>query len=555
MFDTLGVVWQDLVDQNMMMNDSSVSLCRGLTDTLHCLYDANGIVCIIEVQSTTRFLWGPPNWTTAYQLSMPTFQSRHPYCDQVQDRVYAVYRQRDPMGNISIARQMRFVGAPPMFWMGLTGSRIDANPKDYPVSSGDRAFAWAESTSGGNGNWEIMARVGLGPDTIVNLTKTSGQSKFCHILADSMVGASPSSDRLTVRCCWSEEMGQDTWTTSFQPVPVLFGVADPNATEHNNCTKIIRDASDSIHVVFTGRHGIPFVGYARAKTGIDDWSRQFLAPGDQSSISRDSTGTFWIAGRGPDARSIQTFSWRSGQSRQQRTLYDCPAFPVESTSVGAPCVAGFKWNPYLPDPSGAYMLSRSTTTGLTALTRVLVKTGQLSTFETDTIDRVGFGDDSLPTIGVQPGNWVHLAWQRKDEIYCKVGCDTSLPGQHIAWSSAYDLSNTNGYSCHPALQVSPETSLVAWSEGNPGRIMVKGQPLANAYDAWGDSTTISGDSTGPCDFPTISLGDTTIVAFQESTSTGYQVFVNAGLADNHQVTTSAGPAKLLPCGLRTTHPG
>jgi hypothetical protein len=342
-----------------------------------------------------------------------------------------------------------------------------------------------------------------------------------------------------------------------QPVPVTFAHAAPNATEYNNGHKLLLGPGgpvgqgETLYTVFSANSGAcGIVGYAKLAPGSTDWSRSLPMAGDVPSIGRDSAGEIWFVCRGPMATSICAMSQASGAASQMTTLYDChgnyPPLVPESVTVGVPSIAGFQYNRFWGSVGGCYAVfpvyDQRTDSSFILLVKALPNNTVL---ETDTLDRAVLGLDSSPSIGVLPGNYLHLVWQRGERVYARTGADTLAQSKPIAWSSCFAISDTDSLARHPAIEVSPvspDTVLVAWSEGTVGRIRVRGQLPPNAIDAWDTPITVSDTSSHGYDYPSISIRDTVIIAYQRANQTGADIFANIGLARNFQV-PSNGPAE------------
>ena len=524
-FDSLNVTF-DTLDKASVANDrdSAVSLCSGITDTLHVAYQRN----TTSFYRTARYdtVSAPPSfWSGAKQFGGGTVVAAHPYLEQFKDRVWLVFR-RTVNGNTAIMRVSHDVATTYSNWTG--GSPVSNDnqvPKDFPVLSTNEAAAWAEMAAG---NWHIRARV---RDSIADLSDSIANHP--HILADTSITDGPSRDRLRLRGLWAVKASADTWFETYSDRNFDRSAAAANATESNNGRKLVLQTDSSgttSHMVCHTQAGAVY--YAEAPAGTDQWTRTNLDGGDLPCLDLDYTNKrLWVAYRNDSSPGIKCQT-RSTDSTawQELTVYDC-GNEADSTDPGAPAIIGARSDPKGQGKTAAYCVFALQNNLLDSSFVILVKLTQNGVQDTDTLDRAALGVDSLPAACARTGDFLSVVWQKGSEIYYRVSTDSVRPDTNppITWSSVYNLSNTQGWSRHATLATSPETTLVIWSEGDTGRITAKGQATGSSYNTWGDAVTLSSDSN-PCDYPSIATGDgandSVVVAWQVQTGTNTRI-INA----------------------------
>jgi hypothetical protein len=517
-FDTLGNVVLDTISTHSdICLDSFAALTCGVSDTLHCTYQVGCSVYYRTLVFPPGQTQRPDTWSSPVRLNESNWSARHPFCEQFKDRVWATFVQQSPGGVSAVKRISRCVTNSCDQWDGLQSVSFEnTNPKDWPVLSTSEVTAWAESIGG---NWEIRARV---RDSILNLTNTSAASKFPHIVADAAMNIGPSTDVIRVRWLWNENVQADTWEVRYCDQWVNVSVAQANATRFNNGRKLVQQNSTTgsiLHAVYGTRFNAVY--YAQALAGSLNWARSFVAGGDLPCIDQDYTNRLWVAYRTDENRRIRCKYKNSGSSSwDERDVYYCGNYDQDSTTCGGPALVGARHDPGSQNRTAAYVILPVYNDHLDSSYIVLVKVNNFGVQQTDTLDRAGLSTDSFPAIGVRAGDYLSVAWQKGTEIYSRVSLDSVRPDTNrpITWSNAYNLSNTSTRSRHPAICVTADTTLVVWTERDTGAIMAKGQAAGAAYDSWGDTLTVSNSPENQCDYATIAIGDTFIIAWQRQTN-------------------------------------
>jgi hypothetical protein len=134
---------------------------------------------------------------------------------------------------------------------------------------------------------------------------------------------------------------------------------------------------------------------------------------------------------------------------------------------------------------------------------------------TPTPQEVTNGDNlKSPSIAITPGDYLHIVWEENGEIYYRTSLDKIVPGQDIAWSEIYNISESpEVISEHPVIEAYGENIIVAWKEGEPGEIVRRVRNLAKEGIVWLDKENISQSPDNESDYPVLSTMD--VVAWQE----------------------------------------
>jgi hypothetical protein len=136
---------------------------------------------------------------------------------------------------------------------------------------------------------------------------------------------------------------------------------------------------------------------------------------------------------------------------------------------------------------------------------------------------------SHPCVGVTPADYIHIAWQQKDEIWyiTNAGKVTPENWQNVQWTPKYNLSYTEAISEHPFVESYGDVVYVVWKEGTPGEIIRK-QRYAwepSEYDKWKNPENLSNSSEFNSDYPQMSTGYVTIWQ-EEDEGHNYKLYAN-----------------------------
>jgi hypothetical protein len=135
---------------------------------------------------------------------------------------------------------------------------------------------------------------------------------------------------------------------------------------------------------------------------------------------------------------------------------------------------------------------------------------------------------SHPCVGVTPADFIHIAWQKVDEIWYTTNTEKVTPEnwQDVQWTPGYNLSNTEEVSEHPFVESYGDLVYVVWKEGNPGEIKRKLRYAwePSEYENWDGPKNLSNSPEYDSDFPQMSTGDVTL--WQEVDNDTYKVYAN-----------------------------
>ena len=129
-----------------------------------------------------------------------------------------------------------------------------------------------------------------------------------------------------------------------------------------------------------------------------------------------------------------------------------------------------------------------------------------------------------PSIAITPGDYVHIVWEQKGDIYYRTSLQPIDPEEEIVWSDIFNVSaSPMVYSEHPVVEAYGENIIVAWKEGNPGEIYRRIRNINSDIADWLEIENISRSSTQESDYPVLSTQD--VVAWQEQIdSLNYEIY-------------------------------
>jgi hypothetical protein len=397
---------------------------------------------------------------------------------------------------------------------GDTGTAV----KDQGVYAGLGVSCWQELDA--NGKWIIKGFV-RGEETTLVANDTDAYHP--HAVAESSA-VSPSIDQVRVHLLYTAgvtfELDSgvvDTGDIRYVCESLNVSHATSDATKLNNGAKLVRKTgSDSLFSVYSDQDNA--VVFARSANG-DTWQREMVAMSrDYPAVAVDSTGQHWIvahkAGSG-NQNSVQELYYFNGGMWSAETLYSASG----SDTLGPASLAGAS-----STTTGiVYAAFRRTTTVLgnlvyrIVLTKFNGTTVAACTLNTAYAPAEHLGD---PVVAVEPykadSDRVYVAWEREGIIYYSSCVDGRGSGIANNWTSNVGLSDMMATSHHPCINADRDRAVVAWKQGSPGDIYAR-QRLSGT---WQTASNISNTANDASDYPTIAMGDTVVVAWQETRSGG-----------------------------------
>jgi len=414
--------------------------------------------------------------------------------------------------------------------------------KDNPVYAGVGVVVWQEKL---NGRWAIRAKVR--GDTLT-LVAREHHCRYPQAVAESSA-VSPSIDQVRVKLLWTEEVAEDTAVLGFKVESLNVSRANANATRYNNGQKLVqKTGSDSLLAVYTDLDGA--VMFARSATG-DSWKRQVLAQDcEYPAIAYDGSGRLWAVmsyngnayTRAIEARYLNANgTWSNAQTVYSFSAQGSagPVSIAPASDAGNPCCyAAFTYD----NGAGNRFL--------------IVAKFDGDSIRTDTItDGSNLGD---PAIAVEPdaqGDYLHLVWSEGGEVKytmteSRIQANNWNPGFPSAWRSAVNLSNSQAPSLHPVIEADENRVVVSWVEGVIPEILVRRRSTSDEYNNWLGAVNLSNTQDYSSDYPTIGLGDTCLISWQEEGQNGdYDIMVSIEFGDPLNIadnpTTSTYPQVLF----------
>jgi hypothetical protein len=412
-------------------------------------------------------------------------------------------------------------------WTGAASPcETSATEKANPVYAGLGCSVWQEMVSG---KWTIRGAVR--GDTVTFVSTDSG-SYHPHAVAESSA-ISPSIDQVRVHLLWTEGVTfevdsgvTDTGESRYKCESLDVSHAGSDATKTNNGSKFLRKAaSDSIFCVYSDLDSA--VMYARSADG-DSWQREvMLTHREYPAIAEDSSGKRWVVvhkGIQQNATQSQEAYYRNGSSwTAPQTLYTSQ----QNGTLGPAGLAGSSYT-----TSGiAYAAFLST---LGPSKSVILAKFNGSTVATYTVATgMNLGD---PTLAVEPytqdSDHVHVSWVDNGAIKYQMDTDGRSGSIAAKWTSSVTLANGQTNSKHPCIAADRDQIVVAWAQGDTTDIYCRKRSTDSAYNNWESAVNLSNTAGKFSDWPTIAMGDTVIVAWEERRSTtDYDILVSIDFAD------------------------
>jgi hypothetical protein len=305
--------------------------------------------------------------------------------------------------------------------------------------------------------------------------------------------------------------------------------ASSNATKINNGAKLLlKEDTDSLFCVWDS---LGHVMYAYSEGG-ESWSSSVdVTTGrDHPAIAADSTGRRWLIahkpreGNGYEYQYLYYFS--GGQWGSVVSLYEDGSDLIGPASLagGTSLVTNFIY---------AAFRVKNTTANPDEYRIVLVKYNG-ATISACTLNTAYAPSESLgdPAVAVEPykadSNRIYVVWERQGIIYYSSCVDGRGSGIADNWTSNVGLSSIYAVSHHPCVNAERDRIVVAWAQGNTPDIYAR-QSLSGT---WQDADNLSNSAFYASDWPTIALGDTEVVAWEETRSdTDHDIFVCVGFND------------------------
>ena len=127
-----------------------------------------------------------------------------------------------------------------------------------------------------------------------------------------------------------------------------------------------------------------------------------------------------------------------------------------------------------------------------------------------------------PSVAVEPyktdSDHVHVTWEDNGAIKYRVDTDGRATGIASKWTAAYTLTGGGVVGHHPSIGANRSRIVVAWAQGTTADIYSRKRAASNAYNNWESVLNLSNTSNNASDYPTIAMGDTVVVAWEETRS-------------------------------------
>jgi hypothetical protein len=448
--------------------------------------------------------WSSPNLVTA--------SGYHPMSAMENGSVLNCVWTQKSGSNYSIQRATCDL-ASTMFgsWTAMaTPAGSGAAEKGNPVYAGVGASVWQQKDA--NGKWVIRGMVR--GDTMTFVANDT-DAYHPHAVAESSA-VSPSIDQVRVHLLYTAGVAfevdsgvYDTGETRYKCESLNVSHAGSDATKYNNGAKLIRkNGSDSLFAVYSDADGA--IAYAWSAAG-DSWRREIMTTGrDYPAIAGDSSGKRWVVMRKPGVGMLaptQEAYYRNGSSwTGPQTLYS-----VSNTTLGPASLSGSSYV-----QSGiAYAAFISTAYGGTK-SLILAKFNgtNVSTYTVATGSSLGD-----PSVTIEPykadSDRVHVAWVDNGTLKYRMDTDGRSTSIASNWTSVYSLTGQGIVASHPYINSDHDQIVAAWAQGTPADVYSSKRATSSAYNVWDTPVDLSNTAQDGSDYPTVAMGDTVVVVWQE----------------------------------------
>jgi len=475
----------------------------------------------------------PPAWTSPNLVTANGYHSMSRFDDN--GSALNVVWTRNNGSNYAIQRATcdlattAFGNWSTMATPGDTGTAEKANP----VYAGLGVSCWQAMD---DGKWVIKGFVRGEEETFV---ANDTDAYHPHAVAESSA-ISPSIDQVRVHLLYTagvvfevDSGVYDTGETRYVCESLNVSHATSDATKYNNGAKLVRkNASDSLFSVYSDLDNA--VMFAWSATG-DTWQRSVVVSGrEYPAITEDSSGRRWVVVTKPlgvGSSAIEAY-YRSGSSWVgPQTLYTNAMVPLGPASL-----AGASYT-----LSGIGYAAFLNTSGMTKSVILAKFDGtNVSTYTVAT--GASLGD---PAVTVEPyladSDHVHVTWTESGLLRYRMDTDGRSTSIANNWTSVYDLTGGGVTAQHPSINSDHSQIVVAWAQGSPTDVYARKRSTDSAYDNWEAAVNLSNTSQDGSDWPTIAMGDTVVVAWQEARTGGgdFDIMVSIDFDDTLNIADNA----------------
>jgi hypothetical protein len=395
-------------------------------------------------------------------------------------------------------------------WVAQTApSTATAVEKANGVYAGVGCSVWQEKNQ--SDKWIIKAFVRGAETTLVD---NDTDAYHPHAVAESSA-ISPSVNRIALHLLYDAGVAFEVDSGVFDTGEVRYSQfnfdvshAGANATAQNNGSKLIRQG-DSLFSVYGDLDGS--IVYAWSASG-DSWQRAIMATSrDNPAIAEDSTGKRWVVMHKAPVGMLngaQEAYYRNGSSwTGPQTLYSAGA----TAPIGPASVAGAS------STTSSIAYAAFLTTNMPNKSIVVAKFNGTTVSTYTLATGTTLGD---PAIAVEPyktdSDHVHVIWD--DNGIVKYSMATDSRGSNIAttWTTPYVLTGNGVTGHHPIIGANRSRIVVAWAQGSSADIYSRKRATSDAYNNWNAAANLSNTANNASDWPTIAMGDTVVVAWEET---------------------------------------
>jgi hypothetical protein len=109
-----------------------------------------------------------------------------------------------------------------------------------------------------------------------------------------------------------------------------------------------------------------------------------------------------------------------------------------------------------------------------------------------------------------------VTWDDNGIVKHRMATDSRGTNITTTWTTPYVLTGNGVTGHHPVIGANRSRIVVAWAQGTTADIYSRKRATSDAYNNWNAAVNLSNTANNASDWPTIAMGDTVVVAWEET---------------------------------------